>query len=262
MGGEDSSPPSLTRKDSLSSKHTPHSCNSDETESDIDITWSPGDGICPTTAQFNHCCKSKLDDRTNAALIYPEGSESFQFYIKPFFDLLRDVLPFFRAPPEGVNITGRPRSFLVLRSSLQIKTTDDLTCSQPQKYIDYLQCIGSPAPVTYKPKTQTERYVAIPVSGKSLRAGWFTSIVLAWSYIISCRLVEILQQAGEESQLLHDQDAQVEEHFWNTVTQGSWVAQLKKHKSVFYSPWTLRSSGNLKRQYASHQSCLIVSLTF
>lgn len=262
MGAEGSSFSSLTRKDSLSSRHTPNSCNSDETESDSDITWSPGDGICPTTAQFNHCCKSKLDDWTSATSLYHADSDTFQFYVKTLLDLVKDIPPFFHYPPEGVSITGQPRSFLVLRSSLQIKTTGDSNCSQSQKYIDYLQCIGSPAPVSYRTKARTELHVAIPISGKPLRAGLFTSIVLAWSYIISCRWVEILQQAGEESQIIRDLDTQVEEHFWNTVTQGSWVAQVKRHKGVFYSPWMLRSSTNPKRQYVYHQSFLIVSLMF
>lgn len=143
-----------------------------------------------------------------------------------------------------------------------MKTTDDSAYNQPHKYIDYLQCVGSPAHVTYRTKAQTELHVATPIFGKPLRAGWFTSIVLAWSYIISCRWVQVLQQAGEGSRILHDQDPQVEEHFWNTVTQGSWVAQVKRHTGVFYSPWTLRSPTNQKMRYVYHSSYLIASLIF
>lgn len=33
-------------------------------------------------------------------------------YARAFLDLLKDVPPFFHCPPEHVNLTGRPKSFL------------------------------------------------------------------------------------------------------------------------------------------------------
>jgi hypothetical protein len=35
---------------------------SDESDSDVDVTWAPGDGVCPSTADFNHCWQSKRDE--------------------------------------------------------------------------------------------------------------------------------------------------------------------------------------------------------
>ncbi|KAB8259396.1 hypothetical protein BDV32DRAFT_159308 [Aspergillus pseudonomiae] len=229
--------------------YTPQPDDSDESSSNEDITWFPGDGVCPTTAEFNHWCQSKFDEWKNAAVTHQQGTESFQHYLTAFLGLLDNIPPFYHRLPGAVSTSGRPRSFLVLKSTLQVKTTEDLNCDQPQKSIDYLQCLGCPAPVIYRTKAETQLEVAIPICAKPIRSGYLTSIVLAWSYIISCRWVEILQQTGEESQILHEQGMQIEDCFWDIVTRGCWVARVKKHKDVFYSPWMLRREGiSIKRR--------------
>ncbi|PIG88745.1 hypothetical protein AARAC_000503 [Aspergillus arachidicola] len=231
-----------------SAEYTTQLDDSDESSSEYDITWSPGDGVCPTTVEFNHCCQSKTDDWKNAAASHLEGTECFQYYLSAFLGLFENIPPFYHCPPGAVNISGRPKSFLVLKSSLQVKTTEDSNCNKPQKSIDYLQCLGSPAPVKYRTKAETKLEAAIPVCAKPLRSGYFTNIVLAWSYIISCRWVEILQQAGEESQILHEHGMQVEDSFWDIVTQGYWVARAEKFKGVFYSPWMVRREGSRNKR--------------
>lgn len=128
-----------------------HDC-SDESDSDDNATWVPGDGVCPSTAEFNHCWHSKCDGWTQASSTHRKDIHTAKFYLDAFVDLHRDVPPFFQSPPKAVDITGRPSSYLILRSSLRIKTTEDPDCSQPQKSIDYLQCLGSPTPVIYKAK--------------------------------------------------------------------------------------------------------------
>ncbi|KNG90611.1 hypothetical protein ANOM_001329 [Aspergillus nomiae NRRL 13137] len=215
--------------------HPPQPDDSDESSSDEDITWFPGDGVCPTTAEFNHCCQLKLENWKNAAVAYQEGTESFQYYLTAFLDLLDNIPPFYHRLPGAVNTSG--------------ENDGRFNCDQPQKSIDYLQCLGCPAPVTYRTKAEAQLDAAIPICAKPLRSGYFTSIVLAWSYIISCRWVEILQQAGEESQIFHEQGMQIEDDFWDVITQGYWVARVKKHKGAFYSPWMLRREGtSIKRR--------------
>ncbi|KAE8331401.1 hypothetical protein BDV39DRAFT_189813 [Aspergillus sergii] len=179
-----------------SAEYTTQLDDSDESSSEYDITWSPGDGVCSTIVEFNYCCQSKTDD--------------WKMWLLRLFE---NIPPFYHCPPGAVNISGRPKSFL--------------------KLIDYLQCLGSPAPVKYRTKTETKLEAAIPVCAKPLCSGYFTNIVLAWSYIISCRWVEILQYAGEESQILHEYGMQIEDSFWDIVTQGC----------VFYSPWMVRREG-------------------
>lgn len=90
------------------------------TQSNSNITWSPGDRICPTTAQFNCCCDSKFDEWKKVTSMDPEQHDTLILYIRAFLDLLKDVPSFFYCPPEHINITGRLKSFLVLSSSMCI----------------------------------------------------------------------------------------------------------------------------------------------
>ncbi|PYI34237.1 hypothetical protein BP00DRAFT_484797 [Aspergillus indologenus CBS 114.80] len=220
----------------------------DESSSDSDVTWFPGDGVCPTTTQFNHCCQSKIDNWINAASARLEGTESLNYYISAFLNLLKDVPPFYNRPPGTVQLSGKAKSFLVLKSSLQMRTTEDSNCEQDHRFIDYLQCVGSPSPVLYQTKTKNQLEVSIPTCAKPLRSGYLTNIVLAWSYIISCRWVEILQKAGEKSQILHDQGMQIEGSFWDIVTQDCWKARVENQNGAFYSPWMFRREGTSRKR--------------
>ncbi|KAE8368153.1 hypothetical protein BDV27DRAFT_168509 [Aspergillus caelatus] len=182
-------------------EYTPQYDSSDKSSSECDITWSPGDGVCPTRADFNHCCQLKVEDWKNTALTYLEGTESFQYYLEAFLGLLENVPPFYYCPRGPVNISDRPKSFLILKT-----------------------------------KEKTQLKAAIPVRTKSLRSGYFTSIM------------EILQQAGEKSQILHEPGIQIENSFWDIATQGYWVARVEKFKGVFYSPWMLRREYTKKKR--------------
>ncbi|OJJ96597.1 hypothetical protein ASPACDRAFT_54470 [Aspergillus aculeatus ATCC 16872] len=211
------------------------------------LSANPFDNSDEST-HFNHCCQSKINDWQNAASTRLEGTESLHSYITAFLDLLKDVPSFYACPPGAVQLSGRARSFLVLKSSLQMRTTEDSNCEQDHKFIDYLQCFGSPAPVFYRTKAETQPEVSIPTCAKPLRAGYLTSIVLAWSYIIPCRWVEILQRAGENSQILHDQGMQMEESFWDMVTQDCWEARVENQNGAFYSPWMFRRQGASRKR--------------
>ena len=239
MGGGDASRPlsatkSTQRADPVSAEYEYPADYSDETDSDINVTWVPGDGVCPSVAEFTNCWQSKFDDWRQASSAHGEDIHTVQFHLNAFLDLHRDVPPFFQCPPKAVDITGKPNSYLILRSSLQIETTEDPDCSQPQKSIDFLQCLGSPTPVIYKVKSETQLQATLPVSSRPSHSGYFTSIVLAWSYIVSCRWVEILQQAGEKSHILHEKDKGIENAFWDIVTHGGWEALVKKGKGTYF----------------------------
>ncbi|PYH51301.1 uncharacterized protein BO96DRAFT_439092 [Aspergillus niger CBS 101883] len=217
----------ISRKEDYMSPHDKFSYDhSDESDSDVGVTWSPGDGICPSTAEFHHCCRSKFDEWRHAISIPPNDTLSFSFFLETFLSLLKHVPPFLHGLPEDVNITGRRRTFLMLRSSLQIRSTDD--------------------PDFYKLKAETQLHTILPFHTEPFRSGYFTNIVLAWSYIVSCRWAEIFQQAGWNSQILHENGVQIEDSFWHLVTQGCWIALAKKETAKFYSPWMLASEGTKK----------------
>jgi hypothetical protein len=69
----------------------------DDTNSEDDVTWYPGDGICPPTSQFIYCCQKKIDIWKKAASTQIKGSDSFFFYIKPFLGLVEHILHSFAA---------------------------------------------------------------------------------------------------------------------------------------------------------------------
>ncbi|KAL4887869.1 hypothetical protein BDV59DRAFT_196937 [Aspergillus ambiguus] len=180
---------------------------SDESDSDVDVTWAPGDGVCPSTAEFSHCWQSKRDDWRQASSAYREDFHTLQYYLDTFLNLYRDI-----------------------------KTTEDTECSQSQRSIDYFQCLGSPSPIIYSVKPKTQIQATLPVCTKPFRSRYFTSIVLAWSYIVSCHWAEILRQAGEESKIVHIKNIYIEDTFWDIVTHRSWRAPVKKKNATFFSP--------------------------
>ncbi|KAL2000266.1 hypothetical protein VTN02DRAFT_3329 [Thermoascus thermophilus] len=224
----------------------------DDSPSDEDAAeWHDGDGICPSTSQFNMCCRVSYDTWSSAAAAASRPSRdgpSGRLHIDAFLDLLRDVPAFFHDPPEDVDITGGRRSPLVLRSSIRLETTDDPACEQRWKTIDYLQCLGFPLPMTCETK---KTKMPLPLSNLPDRQGYLTSIILAWSYIISCRWVEILQRAGQRSVLLHDQGKPLRSCFWDLIIQSRWSAQVESVRRTFYAPWMLRKdqSSNPEQRY-------------
>ncbi|RAK71715.1 uncharacterized protein BO72DRAFT_441329 [Aspergillus fijiensis CBS 313.89] len=203
---------------------------------------SPGDGICPTTSQFNLCYRSKLAQWKYAATAHIPGSDSLKFYIQSFVDLLKDVPPFFHSPPEEV---VRNMGDCLIESEICIDSTQDPSCDQPRMSLKYRHFIAKPRPVTCRTATEMPTEVAIPASASPLRAGYFTSIALAWSYILSSRWVEILQQAGLECHMFHAKGLQLENSFWDIVLQGHWEARCRDpgdEEEQLYSPWMLRLS--------------------
>ncbi|KAH2940615.1 hypothetical protein KXV95_002086 [Aspergillus fumigatus] len=86
------------------------------------------------------------------------------------------------------------------------------------------ECLGSPTPVIYKVKSEIQPREALSGSPSRFRSGYFTSIILAWSYIVFCRWVEILQRAGEEVRSYTKRMEVFENSFWDIVTHGGWEA--------------------------------------
>ncbi|KAH2252019.1 hypothetical protein KXW72_003876 [Aspergillus fumigatus] len=90
------------------------------------------------------------------------------------------------------------------------------------------ECLGSPTPVIYKVKSEIQLREALSGSPSCFRSGYFTSIILAWSYIVFCRWVEILQRAGEEVRSYTKRMEVFENSFWDIVTHGGWEALGKR----------------------------------
>jgi hypothetical protein len=162
---------------------------SEETASDEDDgVWFPGDGICPLDSQSRKVYQTSYDIWTSAASKFIRRSVVDSFRVDPFLDLLQDVPPFFHNSPKNVDLRGRSNGPLTLHSSLHLGTTEDFSCDQSWKRIDYIQYLGFAKLVVFR---QTES------------PSFPTNIVLAWSCILSSRWVEILQSSGMKSSLTY-----------------------------------------------------------
>jgi hypothetical protein len=211
----------------------------------------PGDGVCPSISQFNAVYQASYNAwRSTAREQSPRGAPDPFRQIEAFLDLLQDVPAFFHNPPMTVDVIGRPRCLLTLRSSLQIATTEEPSCEQRWKSILHLQYLAFPAPMVYKAKSRTPVPSNVSHGLVRDRSGYLTSITLAWSYVLSCRWVEILRCAGEKSSLWHGRGEEVTKHFWDLVTRSRWMAQVNREKGTFYPPWMLRKENDrVARRY-------------
>lgn len=213
------------------SASTPNIAFSDgETASDEDdVIWFPGDGVCPRTSQFSKVYLISYNVWKSAASKFTRRSVVDSFRVDSFLDLLQDVPPFFHDPPKNVDLRGRSNGPLTLHSSLHLGTTEDSSCDQSWKSIDYFQYFGFSKPVTFR---QTESLSLL------------TNIILAWSYILSSRWVEILQHSGMKCSLTHIQGKHLSAHFWTLVTKIQWTTQVEIDTQTFYAPWMLRNENN------------------
>ncbi|PYH43335.1 uncharacterized protein BP01DRAFT_323383 [Aspergillus saccharolyticus JOP 1030-1] len=229
------------------SAQTTHDSDASSETSDSTFSYSPGDGICPADSQFNLCYQSKFTEWKNAAAARVPGSDTLGFYIRSLLGLLKDVPPFFHAPPEEV-VANLHTCYLM--STICIQSTKDQACDQPQNSIEYCQFISSRSFDICKTSAETRPEIAIPISASPLRPGYLTSIILAWSYIFSARWVEILQQAGVDCKMYHQGNMQLEKSFWEIILQGNWEALFEieseedEERTKRYSPWMLRLVSN------------------
>lgn len=240
-------PPQDSLQFAWSTDNDEHDCYSDEdTNSEYDLgLWNPGDGVCPSASEFNAVNEASYEAWCAAARGQPHcGSYHPLLLMEAFLDLLQDVPNFFHDPPKTVDILGRPENGLMLRSSVQVTTSDDPTCQQPSKSMLHVQFLALPAPMKYKVKSQTPMPLNVHEGLVRDRSGLLTTITLAWSYILSCRWVEILQHAGQNSSLWHCRGEQMSQNFWELVRRNRWIAQVKRAKVTHYPPWMLRQQND------------------
>ncbi|KAJ6020400.1 hypothetical protein N7540_005904 [Penicillium herquei] len=185
----------LASMPSMSSTSERHSDDSESDEDDIG-EWSPGDGVRPSVSQFNSYFNNSYGVWRNSTLAHPVVLDSASIHIKSFLDLLDNVPSFFHEPPEDLRIGHGDKKSLCLRSSFQLQTVDDseMDCTERWKSFDYFQDLGARSPTIYKITTEALPSERLP--SFDLHFGYLSSITLAWSYIISVHLVEILKQAG------------------------------------------------------------------
>ncbi|GLA50911.1 hypothetical protein AnigIFM63604_007235 [Aspergillus niger] len=192
-------------------------------ESDTEKTWFPGDGICPPTSEFLACCRASYQLWAHAASSpRPDDGLLITRITRAFVRMLENVPRFLYHPPKNVEVLGTSGTRLTVQPSLRMRTTEDMDCTQHYKWLDVVQCLGVPVPKSYEMTTMQQQEISL--TSAPLKRGHLTSIVLAWSYILSCRWVEILQEAGWNASIQHEKGLQIADSFWkNLKLQKCWA---------------------------------------
>ncbi|KAL3254696.1 hypothetical protein ABHI18_008776 [Aspergillus niger] len=196
-----------------------HKCG----ESDIEKTWFPGDGICPPTSEFLACCRAGYQFWAHATSSpRPDDGLLITRITRAFVRMLENVPRFLYHPPKNVEVFGTSGTRLTVQPSLRMRTTEDMDCTQHYKWLDVVQCLGVPVPKFYEITTMQQQEIFL--TSAPLKRGHLTSIILAWSYILSCRWVEILQEAGWNASIQHEEGLQIADSFWkNLKLQKCWA---------------------------------------
>ncbi|KAJ5698219.1 hypothetical protein N7462_000224 [Penicillium macrosclerotiorum] len=196
--------------------------------------WSFGDGICPSASDFQQCYQESFEDWRQAARTSSQCLDPV-LYLDHFLALLEKVPHYVHNLPEGIHLTGRQYA---LDISLRVQTTDCPDCDQRWKSIDYFQFLALPKPRIYKENKLSPQQQETDFAAQ--QSPYFSSIVLAWSYIISCRWAEILQASGLETIIRHSNSRSLTDSFWDIIIGHQWSAEVKSGSAPSYSPWMLR----------------------
>ena len=175
----------------------------------------PGDGICPSVSQFNAVYRATYDAWACPPSPCLQSNDSCDiFKIDAFLDLIGQIPSFSASRLEGLQLRTGDR--LLLESALELQTTDHAECDRPTKVLKSFQCLGSEQPTTCKPLYAKSPREALPglTDGS---AKYLSSLVLAWSYILSCRWVEALQKPGLDASFQRLKSDDWSGCFWNFV---------------------------------------------
>lgn len=214
--------------------------NSEQGEGDDDgRQWYNGDGVCPTLPEFELYRQVSRQTWQSLAMRGPEGF--VETHLDALLRLVKDVPRFCYSPGSDL-VSGGYKCPLILRSSLLIETTRDNTCDRRWRSLDYFQCLGFPLSKAFEIRTTSDPHLASS-SGLQTHQTYLTTITLAWSYIISCRWVEICEGMGERVKLVHCEGLD----YWELITRSLWSAEMKRGKGVIISPWQLREKRSISR---------------
>ena len=201
-------------------------------------TPSAGDGVCPLEEHFDSTAAAAYQRwRRSIAAAAPASRESDLF--GQLTDLLHHVPPFRAAP--SAHFASLEGPLLQIKCRSEWLTTEDSTCDVPWKGRDHYQVIGIPNPLAYEytqsSETQTWREVT------QSQPGLISRFFLAWTYILSCRWVETLQQTGGQAEWRQGEEIGAH-NFWEIVLSHGWRASFTRNDRTWYAPWSLRKNGS------------------
>ena len=210
----------------------------------------PGDGVCPTSVQFYDIARvsqghwSSLGSETKDCMSIPCTADCI-------LDLLRHVPAFYAQRSKSFSILNEP--FPQVKYALEWVTTTDVTCEQPVKRTYHQQILGIVKPVGYDFINAPKIRPYWPGIGAD-RAEYLSYLIFGWTYILSSRWVEILQEAGEKVFLRQSEELN-HRSFWEVVAGQRWQASIIRGEGIFYAPWSL-AADNAAPRHAQISPCL------
>lgn len=231
---------------------------SDRPDSSVSYTEYPGDGVCPSVAQFNEVVTAIYNTWNSASSKVEQHQPIDLFCVDSFLELLQGI-PAFNVPPlEKLCVLSSDDATLEVECALQWETTNHHECDQSQKTSKFYQILGFSFPTPYSfmdVNQQTElQYPGLATD----RLSQLACLVLSWSYILSCRWVEILKSAGEKAQLRHSPGYNLD-RFWDLILEDQWDAVFFRNGKFFCAPWVLQQEGEDEAQVERYA---ISSLSF
>lgn len=185
-------------------------------------------------AEFTAVFRSAYDI-WNAAASAPDSADLFR--IDSFFELVQGIPPFAAPPSDGLSIRLNDDD-LVVECTLEYKTTEHSKCVHNRRSSKFYQILGHSWPLPFSPCANTKYGASLYPGLASNRLQDLSCLILIWSYILSCRWVEMLQRAGHKAFLLH------QTHFpavpgWDLIAKCRWEAILITKEATYYAPWML-----------------------
>lgn len=209
------------------------SIQSEVNSKDSDLGCSPGDGVCPTVQSLNGAYNSACEVwKTSANKISDDP-----LCRTAFLDLMEKIPPLHL--PSMQDLDAVESTSLTAQCVLRLQTSTDPICTQREKNVPFMMILASSSWETF-PVIDGQKIGTFQVEGSALRLEHITRLVLAWSYILSCRWVEVLGRSGENATMLHQGQ---DEDFWSLLRDERWRATLKRSRKTYYSPFMLRSDG-------------------
>jgi hypothetical protein len=192
-------------------------------------TNCPGDGICPSVSEFNQVFSATHHVWNLATFTSIEAGFNV-LCIESFLQLVQG-LPKFSAPPLDKASLLQTEDELVVECAVQWTTTEHPQCDQPEKLIKLHHLLGYPFPAWCN---LCDRTPTGPLySGLRFDQGSDLScLILDWSYVLSCRWVEILQSSGHKAFLRH-KSLDVTQSTWHSFSETIGKQLLSRMKEPF-----------------------------
>jgi hypothetical protein len=105
----------------------------------------PGDGICPSTSQFNEIFKSTYDTWKSLTSTFSDEDDEKLFCRDSFLELLEEIPPFAAPPLEQVRTVGTED--LICECALEWKTSTHPEYDQREKVMKFYQVLACSQPV-------------------------------------------------------------------------------------------------------------------